>query len=332
FFKFKLYETLVLIILFYLNAYVLVPKFLFVKKYILYIVCVTVIILSGMHISKLFMPPKIPRNSMPFEMEKPEIQHNLQLIESAEYKDMKHNYLHNKFKRIEQKRANFIGLLLLVIFALSTGYTYAIQMYAYETQMKQLQHAHIESQLQLLKSQINPHFLFNTLNSIYSLSLKKSDVTPKAILQVSEMLRYMTYDAQNQFVPIEREIAYIQNYIALQKLRVSSESILEFSVTGVTSNVQIAPMIFLPFIENACKHGISKDSTLTMCSTITITETKIYFTVTNTLYNIGNENENKGIGITNVSQRLQALYPGKHILDIAKSNDEFTVSLQIQYV
>ena len=159
------------------------------------------------------MPPKIPRNSITIESENKDIQkQSLNTFKKIDNEDFKINHLHKKMKHIEQKRANFMGVLLLIIFSLSTGYRYAMQMYSYEKKMKEFETAHIASELQLLKSQINPHFLFNTLNSIYSLSIKKSEDTPKAILQLSEMLRYITYDTPNNLYHYKRDNIYSKLY------------------------------------------------------------------------------------------------------------------------
>lgn len=332
FLEFKIFETIILMALFYVNAYFFVPKLLLAKKYLAYILVLAVFIFGGMELSKQFLPPKMPRNIVAIDLDNHELNqaptNHIQKFENKHFENLR---LDKKFKRMEQKRANFMGLLLLIIFSVSTGYRYALQMYSYEKTMKELQNANLESELQLLKSQINPHFLFNTLNSIYSLSLKKSDLTPKAILQVSEMLRYITYDTDEQFVPIQKEIAYIQNYIALQKLRVSSNSTIDFSVIGEPAKVTIAPMLLLPFIENACKHGISPDGTLSIAVNLLINNNMVCFTIHNTVFVVSKSSENKGIGIENVQRRLNALYQHKHTLQIEQTADTYNVTLSIHY-
>lgn len=330
FIEFKMFETLILMVIFYINANILVPKLLLKKRIIVYTLIVGSIIFGGMEISKQYMPPKIPRNSITIESENKDIQkQSLNTFKNIDNENFKINHLHKKMKHIEQKRANFMGVLLLIIFSLSTGYRYAMQMYSYEKKMKEFETAHIASELQLLKSQINPHFLFNTLNSIYSLSIKKSEDTPKAILQLSEMLRYITYDTTEQFVPLQKEITYIQNYIALQKMRVSTESNISFTVSGNAANHFIAPMLLLPFIENACKHGISAQGNLQVKSHIIIKQEYIDFTVQNTIYNTIKNDENKGIGIENVQRRLQALYPQRHTFQTKQTTDTYSINLVI---
>lgn len=329
FFEFKLLETSLLVCLFYLNAYLFVPKLLLAKKYVWYCILIATVIFGGMHMSKQFMPPKMPRNVVAFEIDNHPPVSLGEKVYRNDNKIYDNNHVHKKFKRIEQKRANFMGLLLLIIVSVSTGYRYALQMYKYERTMKDLQTAHVLSELQLMKSQMNPHFLFNTLNSIYSLSLKKSDDTPKAILQVSDMLRYITYDTNEMYVSLNKEVAYIQNYIALQKLRVSPDSIVSFIVEGEMGNKQVAPMVLLPFVENACKHGISSQGVLNMQANLLIDNDKIVFTVINTRYNNVKNSENNGIGIDNVRRRLQALYPNLHQLDISQTSDSYKVELTI---
>jgi len=126
-----------------------------------------------------------------------------------------------------------------------------------QREKKELQSQTLQSELKFLKSQINPHFLFNTLNSLYALTLKKSDQAPEIVLKLSEMMRYMLYECNEREVPLSKEINYLKNYLELEKIRQGKKMEINFAMDGEVGHQKIAPLMFIPFVENSFKHGIS---------------------------------------------------------------------------
>lgn len=191
----------------------------------------------------------------------------------------------------------------------------------------------LEAELVALKAQINPHFLFNTLNNIYSLSLDKSDKAPKMILKLSDLMSYTLYDCREKWVDISKEIEFIRNYIELEKVRLDNGSMIDLQVTGTVADRKIAPLMFIPFIENAFKHGINNlpPNPYVQIGFDFTMNGKLYFKVENRK-RAGEENGEKmaeGIGITNTKKRLNLLYPDKHRLQISEHQDIFNVELEI---
>ena len=187
-----------------------------------------------------------------------------------------------------------------------------------------------KAEVSYLKAQINPHFLFNTLNSIYALALEKSDTTPDAILMLSSMMRYVVTESSREYVALEKEVNYIKNYINLQQLRIDNSTQLSVSITGDMHNKNIAPLLLIPFIENAFKHGINPEEKSAIEVSINITDTNLMLKVKNNkvIVNIPEE-EKTGKGISNTKMRLQHLYPKKHKLLIFESNETFEVTLTL---
>jgi sensor histidine kinase YesM len=189
------------------------------------------------------------------------------------------------------------------------------------------------AELKALKSQINPHFLFNSLNSIYSLSRKKSDLVPQKIVQLSDLMRHIIYDSEADYILLEKEIEMIKNYIELQNLRIHENEKIELNVSGEIKNHKIAPLLFLPFVENSFKHGLKSgvDDAFVKIN-IENTGHVIYFKIENRFGNTRQISDNSyaGIGIENVKKRLKLLYPGQHLLKISKNQQTFRVVLQVQ--
>lgn len=195
----------------------------------------------------------------------------------------------------------------------------------------QLQVAKEESDLSYLKAQINPHFLFNTLNSIYALSIEKSNKTPEAIVRLSGLMRYLFSDTSLRFASLEKEINYINSYIELQKIRLDNTVAINYSVTGDVSNKQIAPLILIPFIENAFKHGVNPEEPSQIDIQISINESNLYLNVFNLkVDHISDEESKSGYGIDNGKAQLELVYPGKHELKIDNNTHTFSVTLKIE--
>jgi LytS/YehU family sensor histidine kinase len=209
----------------------------------------------------------------------------------------------------------------LMMFLLSMG------LMAYN-RLKEAEEEKLKSELSYLKAQINPHFLFNTLNSIYALTVKKSDVAPESVTRLAAIMRYAITDAVNDFVPLEKEITYVSSYIDLEKLRLTQKVKLEYSVEGGLEGKQIAPLIFIPLIENAFKHGVSTSEQSEITINIKVDEKQLHLFIENTKIR-REKTESNGLGIENVRKRLNLLYPGRYRINIINDEKKFTVKLDL---
>jgi len=205
-----------------------------------------------------------------------------------------------------------------------------------QREKKELKSQTLQSELKFLKSQINPHFLFNTLNSLYALTIKKSDLAPEIVLKLSEMMRYMLYECNEKEVPLEKEINYIKNYLELEKIRHGSDCKILFNIEGQLENRFIAPLMFIPFIENSFKHGLNKqlgdtyvhiDMKIEGEEIIMLIENSKSHSVPST-----HKKRSGGIGLVNIKRRLELLYPGKYLLEINENPNNYLVNLSIQLI
>jgi LytS/YehU family sensor histidine kinase len=193
-----------------------------------------------------------------------------------------------------------------------------------------------ESDLHFLRSQINPHFLFNTLNTLYGTALlEKSGRTAEGIQKLGDMMRFMLHENSLDFIPMSREIEYLNNYIALQKLRTqaSPQIRIEKQIEDGPCDRQIAPMLLIPFVENAFKHGISLKNESWVSIRLDCDEQQIRFEVRNSLHTRPENDAEKGksgVGLKNVVERLSLLYEGRHQLTCGREGNEFVVRLSIQ--
>lgn len=196
----------------------------------------------------------------------------------------------------------------------------------HQLEAAQLQLAGKQTELSFLRSQINPHFLFNNLNNIYSLVYHQSDQSLNAIAKLSDLLRYMLYDS-NEKVPLQKELDYIHKYLELQQMRFGMQAPAHVEIKGEAGNAGIPPLLLIPFVENAFKHGDMKNGN-TILIRLHTDEAMIRFTVINT---IGQQQKDSGggIGLENVRRRLELLYPGRHTLQVQKTRDIFEVQLEI---
>jgi len=187
------------------------------------------------------------------------------------------------------------------------------------------------AELSALKNQLNPHFLFNTLNNLYSLAIKKSDKTPEVIGKLSDILDYMLYRCDEKYVWLNKEIELIENYLSLEKIRYGKRVELSFE-TALTDDVKIAPLLLLTFIENAFKHGVREElGTAKIDIKIKGNEDEIFFFIQNTIPDsvYQEENEKEAIGLKNVNKQLDLLYPNKHKLEIQRQEKLYKVELKI---
>jgi two-component system LytT family sensor kinase len=197
-----------------------------------------------------------------------------------------------------------------------------------QNEKKALENAHLNAEVNFLKSQINPHFLFNTLNSIYSQAHQKSEHTEYSILKLSELLRYMLYESGESKVPLERDILYLNNYIDLQRMRLSTKVNIHYKVEGELEGNTIAPLLLITFIENAFKHGISYTRASVINISITIFEKTLTLLVSNPVTE-SNSFANGGVGLKNVARRLELLYAGHYLLDIVNNDHLHIVNFKL---
>jgi len=199
---------------------------------------------------------------------------------------------------------------------------------------KETQRQKLEAELKLLRGQINPHFLFNTLNNLYALSLDKSEKTPDLILRLSDLMRYMLYDCRDSNVLIDKEISFIKNYLELEKIRIGEKANVEMKVIGITGSQQIAPLLFIPFIENAFKHGSNRQLNHSFIRILFDLEQNglVRFVIENTKdeKEVLHDKKYSGIGIDNVKKRLSLLYPEKYNLKISDNQNVFKVELILE--
>ena len=187
------------------------------------------------------------------------------------------------------------------------------------------------SELNFLKAQINPHFLFNTLNNLYGLALKKSDKTPEIIMRLSDIMDYMLYESPEAKIPLTKDVDNLINYVEIEKIRQGNNARINFTNTGDINIQKIIPLLMLPLLENGFKHGINKapvNAFLDAC--LTVTENFLEFSVTNNKTTAETSNTiGHGIGLQNLRRRLELFYPTKYELNITENNDSFSAFLKI---
>jgi LytS/YehU family sensor histidine kinase len=196
-----------------------------------------------------------------------------------------------------------------------------------QNEKKVLENANLNAEINFLRSQINPHFLFNTLNGIYSLANEGSGQTKDSILKLSDLLRYVLYDSGDEKVPLSKDIQYVTNYIDLQRLRLSSKVFIDYRIEGNIRSYSIAPLLLIPFVENAFKHGISYSHASTIHIHIKVFEKILTLYVENPV--VENNSFAGGLGLRNVKRRLELLYPGHHTLGIEQKDHLNIVNLKI---
>jgi two-component system LytT family sensor kinase len=303
-----------LVITFYLNSEVIVPYFLLKNKTVTYLlivvgVAIIIVLLSGYVDEWLRLP---------------------QLMDAAFHKDGLPHHHHQHHEWEIGMIAPMIGTCALVL-GISTSITVMEKWQKDRLVHQELEQDRISSELSFLKAQINPHFFFNTLNNIYALTHVNAETSRKAIHQLSRMMRYVLYDTQNATTQLSQEIAFVKDYISLMQLRLTDVVKIEFSLPAALKDMAIAPMIFLPFIENAFKHGVSATSPSYIDINIGQQGAIVDLNVINTIIKEQNNNleAGSGIGLNNTRRRLDLLYPGKHTLTIHEDTAANTYSVHL---
>jgi two-component system LytT family sensor kinase len=228
--------------------------------------------------------------------------------------------------------SDILLFIFIIIFGLSIAYFFLKEWTRAEGFRIRLEAVQLDTEIKFLKSQVNPHFLFNTLNNLFSMAQGKgNDELADGISKLSGMMRYMIYDSNADSVPLNKEIEYLEDCITLNKLRYADdEAKVSFDYPPQPAGVAIAPMLFIPFVENAFKHGVAIGQASAIDIAIVISNQKLIFTCANPKYNAKKMNdEESGIGLENVKRRLDLLYPGKHQLLISEDKGKYFVKLEI---
>lgn len=287
------FQSLIMIFLYYLNASYLIPNFLYKKRVWKYILGLLIALLLIYIIDILY-----------------------------------NSYFEFRVKFFG-RRPPVILFISLFIIALSTSIKLLQKWFENESQRKLIINEKINSELQLLKSQVNPHFLFNTLNGIYSLANSNSEKTAPAIVKLSQLMRYMLDESKREFVPLINELDYINTYIELQKLRLFDNVKVNLNIYGDSKNINIQPLLLIPFIENAFKHGTSSSKNCEINVEISVKEDLLLLRVDNEIFNNVKQNINSGFGLQNIKRRLELEYPNKHILTTEIKENKFIADLSI---
>lgn len=291
------------IVLFYLNFSLLVPKLLLNNRVLLYVFTSFVFIFLSIYLIDSFLQPSL--------------RENLRL--PNEFRPERNGPRPEFFNPI-----SFFETML--IFAVGTSVRLVTEWYKNEKVKKEIELQRVHTEISFLKAQLNPHFLFNSLNSIYSLANKKSDDTTEAIVTLAELMRYMIYETNKELVPLQDELNYIKNYISLQNLRLKDSSGVRINIYGKIDH-KIEPLLLISFIENAFKYGTDFNGKTDIRIRIEVKDNTLDFEVSNYVSIHKKDNQNSGIGLKNVINRLNLQYPNSHTLSFEEKNNQFKIRL-----
>jgi two-component system, LytTR family, sensor kinase len=310
-----LVTNLLLVAIFYFNALVLMPRLFFKKRFLEYALLVAALLVVFIYIPTLFRtavavaPPPPP---------------HLMNLENM------NDYFSHRNPVVPKSRYEFSVFVFLIIWLLSTGIKITEEWLHSEKKAKEIEAEKLNTELTFLKTQINPHFLFNTLNTIYMLALSKSDVTAEAVMKLSNLMRYVIDEASAGWVPLEKELNYIDHYIELQRIRLSTKIVINMKVDNDGRSYLIAPLILMPFIENAFKYGTSAHEHSEINIAISIFKGVLDFHISNPVFAKKQDVVKTGIGIENTERRLNLVYPEKHQLSIIAQPNSYQVHLNLQ--
>jgi sensor histidine kinase YesM len=304
---FELYELPEKIIAVYLNLYVLVPRLLLKKKYLQYVLALfAMLFLVALSMRAVY----------------------LKFLAAPYFPETANQPFFQAYRIFK-----YIFYNLNAVIFITTG----IRLFFYWYQQQQLNNelvkGKLEAELHYLKGQLNPHFLFNTLNNVYSLSLKKSDMAPMMILKLSSLMSYMLYDSQKDRIDLMKDLEYTKNYIEVEKLRYGNRLKVSLNESGDLKDKSIAPLLMLPFVENAFKHGLCEDAEeVWLTIDVKLKQDTLYLKVRNSVDELSCDEGplQFGVGLQNIKRRLELLYPGRYSLDITKDLNYFEVDLKIK--
>jgi len=306
---------------FYFNYHWLVPRYYFSKKY-----SQLVLLTAGMYFLIVMLPgiisPSTPAFPAPTSTQRELPPPTLRPEPGSPGMDMQPQpFQESIILREITIRLGRQSLLFTLVFLFSL-------MLRINARLRETEAARQKAEVAYLHAQINPHFLFNTLNSIYSLALQKADATAQAVVKLSNMMRYVLTDTVHDYVLLTKEIEYLNNYIELQRLRLPESVNLVVKIDKPKNSERIAPMLLVPFIENAFKYGVNPEQQSEINIEIKLEYQVLFCQVKNQKVSMGNGDKTQ-VGVKNVQQRLQLLYPQKHTLEIKQSETEFAVYLSI---
>ncbi|WP_221390251.1 sensor histidine kinase [Dyadobacter sp. NIV53] len=293
-------RILLLILIAYLNLNYFLPKYLLKKHYLRYFTAVGLSVTGYLLLQSLFDFYLYGYVIGPM--------HNSDWVETLSY---------NFFSTLW-----YLGLMLAL--------KLSIDWYEQQRILQKITVEKLQAEVNFLRSQVNPHFLFNVLNNLYALTLKKSDLAPDVVLKLSEMMEYMLYESDNSKVLLQKEISYLDTYISLEKLRFGDHSDISLKVSGEINGQEIAPFLLLPLVENAMKHGVSRQTdNAWLHGDLQINKSLIKLNVENSKPEMPEKQEKGGIGLDNLKKRLELLYPAKYNLTINDKGNSFVADLQI---
>ncbi|MDX2001459.1 MAG: histidine kinase [Chitinophagales bacterium] len=296
--------------LYYLNYFVLVPRFLLRGRLGAFLTLIVLLLLAFTGLSFLidFLSPIV----IPAELTQALVQ---------------------KGFPPEPPKFLFPRLIMpIMIFAISSGVRLTHEWFKNERSKKEMEHEKLKAELALLKWQVSPHFLFNTLNSIYSLAYKESRSSAPAIMNLSQMLRYMLYDSNVDSISLTKEVEHLQNYVDLQRMRLNDRIDIVFNIEGELIGKAIAPMLLIPIVENAFKHGVSYiDPSPIFIRLKLYNKNWLYLDVENKNYGMREDDAetSNGIGLVNIRRRLELLYPNNFELSAVENGQLFKTSLMV---
>jgi hypothetical protein len=311
------------IFIFYLNTYLLIPKLYFKKKYLFYIAVVLLMFALVSYYRPFELLLHHQHQHQPRPAPPPS---DLFMTDRGVYDEPD-----NRPTQGPGPRSMRIDIISIVIYIMTIALGMAIQVTRqWRNSLQQIARAEADkakAELSFLKAQINPHFLFNTLNNIYSLAITKNERTADSIMKLSNIMRYVTDDVSQHFVPLQLEVDCINDFIELQRLRLSKKVIVDFTIKGKLENKTIMPLLLITFVENVFKYGISNHENTTITIQLVADERSITFYCHNKIFKPAGTPQRTGIGIANAKKRLEHLYPNKHLLNITNENGFFSVEL-----
>jgi LytS/YehU family sensor histidine kinase len=288
----------------YLNLYLLIPKFLKTKNYIFYTFWLLITLaLSAILIQSIFV--------FMFQTKG----FTYQLVQT--------------FSTHFFTAAFYVGVTSLFKFVKDW-----LQLQEMTLRITQIEREKLEAELNTLKSQLNPHFLFNSLNNIYSLALTNSPRTPEIILKLSDLMRHVLYESRENFIPVKDELNFLTNFIELQKIRLNNQIDIQYTIEGNIPDLKVIPLIFEPFIDNAFKHGLRNPATSPYIHIAIHFQSKtMRFMIENNFSNTfaSKTSESSGIGLKNIERRLEFLYaPGEYKYEINRTDNTFAIILEVE--
>ncbi|MCC9167489.1 sensor histidine kinase [Pontibacter harenae] len=288
------------LMIFYFNWYVLIPKYLARNRILMYLA----IMLTTLAVVALVRSP------LDFYIFR-ELNPTMETLYSSE-------------KLVQYMLGSLVTIFISSALKITGNYI------RNERLNKELENQKLMAELGYLKSQVNPHFLFNTLNNIYSLAYKQSPETPDAIMKLSLLMRYMLYESNDNLVCLQKEVDHLHNFIDLQKLRLREQTSIKFDISGNLEGKQIAPMMLMTLVENAFKHGLVSKNEIGIIFNLNVQESFLSFSTVNNI-STHKKREYGGIGLENLKRRLNLLYPNRHKLSLEEKEGAFYATLTIYY-